>query len=81
MKTIPYRPSNGSEGMDFQARFCDKCSKDDMENGGIECDILGRVLSFQKDDPEYPKEWVIDEFGPQDRYPFHTAKCTAFQGN
>lgn len=65
-----YRPSNGSEGMDFMARFCDRCTKDrDYDNP---CEILGRTLGLMTQDPNYPREWIQDDDGANPR-------CTAFE--
>jgi hypothetical protein len=63
----PYRPPNGEDGMIFMETFCDRCSKD-ITNA---CTILFGSLSYDIDDPEYPKEWVYDA----DRNP----TCTAFE--
>ena len=70
----PYRPSCGTEGADFQAHFCELCTKDakyretlDGEDG---CPILASTLFLPLSDPRYPKEWVQDEQG---------ARCTAFE--
>jgi len=80
----PYRPSNGWEGANFEARFCDQCERqkafnDAWENyvlgggdnlGDVEgCNILTTVHGTQVDDPAYPKEWIEGATGP---------RCTAF---
>lgn len=67
----PYRPSNGSEGMDFMAHFCDRCTKDAAFRAGTgdSCPIAAATLAFQIGDPEYPKEWVQTD---------GVACCTAF---
>jgi hypothetical protein len=69
-----YRPSNGCEGLDFMAEFCDRCKRDaeyrrtrDGEKG---CPIAAAALAFVVDDPRYPKEWITDAAGP---------RCTAFE--
>ena len=62
----PYRPSNGTEGEMFMAEFCDRCSKCD-----VGCQIIVASMAFEKDDPEYPKEWVFDSEG--------CPTCTAFE--
>ena len=62
----PYRPSNGTEGVMFQERFCDRCAKDDYDHetgGGILCPIIGDTMCFDVTDSEYPKAWVINERG------------------
>lgn len=61
----PYRPSNGSEGMAFEAAFCADCHYEDRDrNDPLDmsdgCNILARALAFQIGDPEYPKEWIRD---------------------
>lgn len=64
----PYRPSNGTEGMDFMESWCANCQHDEREDKP--CQILGRTLAFQIDDPRYPTEWIETESGP---------KCTAYK--
>lgn len=64
----PYRPSNGTEGMDFMEQFCVRCKKDEDER----CPILGRTMAYQVDEPEYPVEWIRDDDGRNPR-------CTAFE--
>ena len=61
----PYRPSNGTEGEMFMEMFCDRCSKLSC------CRIVGLSMAVEKDDPEYPKEWVFDSEG--------CPTCTAFE--
>ena len=69
----PYRPSNGSEGMEFEHRFCNRCERerlwreDDFENDA--CGIHTWATAVSVDHPRYPTEWVQDERGP---------RCTAF---
>lgn len=67
-----YRPSNGSEGMDFTARFCDRCRRDQafQDGTGDSCPIVAATVICDVDDPDYPKEWIEDEQGP---------RCTAFE--
>jgi len=65
----PYRPSNGSEGMDFLARWCDRCAKD---AGGKVCDIIAETMARDVDDKNYPKEWVYEA-------PAGEGRCTAFE--
>lgn len=64
----PYRPSNGTEGMGFIENWCENCVHEADEDKP--CQILGRTMAFQIDDPQYPKEWVETESGP---------KCTAYR--
>lgn len=67
-----YRPSNGSEGVDFDDRWCAHCTRDaafrddDMKDG---CPIIAAAFLYDIDQPEYPKEWIEDDKGP---------RCTAF---
>lgn len=62
-----YRPSNGSEGLYFTAEFCERCTK--YADGG--CPILLNTLLYEKNEPEYPGEWVYDDSG--------NPTCTAFE--
>jgi hypothetical protein len=70
--TAPYRPSNGTEGIDFQARWCDRCKRDAAYRAGTgnSCPIVAATLAYNIDEPSYPKEWIRDETGP---------RCTAFE--
>lgn len=52
-----YRPSNGSEGMNFMRYFCDRCKY----NINQDCEILANSICYDINDPEYPKEWIYDE--------------------
>lgn len=68
---VPYRPSNGTEGAEFLAKWCERCLHDDV---GF-CPILDRTLIHEIGDPAYPKEWVRlagDALGS-------SARCTAFE--
>jgi hypothetical protein len=68
-----YRPANGSEGLCFQAQFCDRCVKDrgfpddDKEDGW--CPLIANALAYDITDPKYPQQWVLVGDEPQ---------CTAF---
>lgn len=66
----PYRPSNGSEGMDFQEQYCFRCAKDNYPDGPM-CPIVADSYVYKIDDPEYPKAWIIGDDG------FPT--CTEFE--
>jgi hypothetical protein len=70
----PYRPSNGSEGMDFIARFCRHCKRDarfrETQDGRGGCPIVAATFCYPTTDPKYPKEWIEDDDG---------ARCTAFE--
>lgn len=57
-----YRPSNGCEGIDFMAQWCDKCrhyvppnTVDDM------CEIQAFTTIYEVTDDEYPSEWTYDD--------------------
>lgn len=70
MSVKPYQPANGTEGVDFIARFCAGCAcePDDLEDDDG-CPILGQTMIHNPGDPEYPPQWVEDADGP---------RCTAF---
>lgn len=70
-KTEPYRPSNGTEGEFFYAEWCARCQR---EAGARKCGIIFAAMTYDEDDPEYPKEWVCDA----DSYPGNP-RCTAFE--
>jgi hypothetical protein len=72
MTTIPYRPSNGTEGDLFHSWFCFRCQH---ESEASPCDILSRSLAFALDRPEYPTEWIEDDV-PYPQY--SNPRCTAF---
>lgn len=73
----PYRPSNGTEGADFQMHFCDRCAWDAeyrrTDQGEDGCPLIAAAMladgCFAED---YPKEWVEDDDGSN-------ARCTKFQ--
>jgi hypothetical protein len=69
-ETRPYRPANGAEGDIFEINFCHKCKR--FENNKNEpCHIFYSALIHDVDDPEYPKEWVMEEI--------YSERCTAFE--
>ena len=70
-KTEKYRPSNGTEGEWFQAKFCENCTKDSEARP---CRILGYTMIFDVDDKDYPKQWVKDVGAEWPGNP----RCTAF---
>lgn len=70
MTTRPYRPSNGTEGDIFRARFCDRCTRD----FGRTCTIYNAAFWGDIDEPGYPPEWVVDESNTTGE----SARCTAF---
>jgi hypothetical protein len=68
-----YRPSNGSEGILFEENFCDKCKNETWNpetNKGKQCEILGCMMLFNINEPEYPSELVYKDDKPT---------CTAFK--
>jgi hypothetical protein len=62
-----YRPSNGTEGEFFQARFCYRCAKD----ANNDCEIILRSMAFNTWEDDYPREWT---YGEDDK-----PTCTAFE--
>jgi hypothetical protein len=67
MSQKSYRPSNGTEGMWFCAKFCDRCIHGRYEHTGDvndnPCEILTASFMCDINDPLYPKEWVYDSEG------------------
>ena len=63
-----YQPSNGTEGIAFINRWCDRCKRDTPED---QCPIIGDTMAFNPGDPRYPKEWVYEA-------PNGIPECTAF---
>lgn len=63
---IPYRPSNSTDGDIFIAEFCSRCTG----FFGGHCTILMRMMAFDVEDPEYPKQLVCTDSGPT---------CTSFK--
>ncbi len=70
----PYRPSNGTQGADFEDQWCSQCARDaafrDNPDSGDGCPIVAATFVYDITDPEYPKEWVYGRDGQP--------KCTAF---
>jgi len=65
-----YKPSNGTDGMIFQDKFCDRCKFRTEEILG-DCEIDLMAMSFEINDPKYPKEWIYDKNG--------NPTCTKFE--
>jgi len=61
-----YRPSNGTEAMIFEEKFCDWCTQ-----MSAECPIYLRAFIYLEDHEDYPSEWIYD---PEGR-----PTCTAFR--
>lgn len=59
--TKPYLPSNGTEGIGFEDRWCSRCQRDWMfhTKGAGGCSILIKALCGTQ-----PREWVVIESGP-----------------
>ncbi len=61
----PYQPSNGTEGMWFCEKFCERCIHEKyshtFNDDDKKCDILTRSMVYGVNDPEYPKEWIYDD--------------------
>ena len=59
----PYMPSNGTDGMAFEDRWCANCAKDwkykQTNDGADGCGILLRALCGVQ-----PSDWVETEAGP-----------------
>lgn len=51
-----YRPSNGSEGVDFTLKFCDNCIYD----GNYGCPIIVASMLYEVEDKEYPNQLVYN---------------------
>lgn len=63
----PYRPSNGSEGEYFMAKYCEHCKHDAKhrrtDDAQYGCKIIVYSFAYNIDDPNYPKEWVYADDG------------------
>ncbi len=68
---LRYRPGNGSEGAEFVARWCGKCTRDLGADAGDGCPILALTFVHPIDAPEYPEAWRRD--GPSG------PRCTSFE--
>lgn len=67
MSAEPWRPANGSEGLDFEDTYCANCKRLDFEG---RCGIQDAAFLNDIDDPDYPKEWIEEDGIP---------RCTAFE--
>lgn len=77
-----YRPSNGTEGDMFMARWCFRCERERRVMEGIDdpsegCEILARTLAVPSEDhPDFPTEWT---YQPESGHlPLYTARCSAW---
>ena len=78
--TVPYRPSNGTEGECFMDDWCQNCARDRALNGegdwddeGGWCPIIAKTFVYDVNDKEYPVEWIKDA----GEWPGNP-RCTAF---
>ncbi|TAA18213.1 hypothetical protein EA658_13780 [Pseudoxanthomonas winnipegensis] len=75
MTAQKYRPSNGTEGEGFICEFCGNCARSDHaqpdadDDSLLGCEITGRTMLYDVEDPEYPAEWIWDGLEP---------RCTAY---
>lgn len=65
-----YQPSNGHEGDLFRNAFCNRCKREEQEDGEP-CRILVETFAWDVDDEEYPEQWIIATDGQP--------TCTAFE--
>ncbi len=73
MTERPYRPSSGTEGIDFMDQWCDRCWRDAaFQSGeGDSCPIAAASMVYDISDADYPREWIIGDDG--------RPCCTAFE--
>ncbi len=57
-----YRPSNGTEGDIFHAKWCAPCSRNNPDKD-VFCPIIGAAMAYDIDDPEYPDAWQYGKDG------------------
>lgn len=55
-----YQPSNGTEGMEFIAKFCDNCIHDHVPSEKY-CEIVTMTMCLDVNDENYPIEWTYDD--------------------
>lgn len=66
-----YRPSNGTEGIEFESNFCGQCIHQCPDpEVGKNCDISMRAFFHEINEPEFPLEWQYDATG--------NPTCTAY---
>lgn len=58
-----YCPSNGTEGMVFESKFCDHCIHENAELQKY-CDLATNAHFFHPTEREFPIEWVRSGNGP-----------------
>lgn len=55
-----YYPSNGSEGMWFEDRYCSNCIHDNPDpNSPKKCEVILGALLHYPPEPDYPMEWRV----------------------
>lgn len=59
----PYRPSNGSEGEQFEALWCATCARYTNSENEETCRILNNTMVYSVSDPRYPAEWQYNAEG------------------
>lgn len=65
-----YRPSNGTEGIEFMNRWCFRCAHGVPDADGWPlCEVLAASFCFPLGDEGYPHELIYSDIGP---------RCTAF---
>lgn len=70
--TKKFRPSNATQADAFFSAWCYSCQRDKAMREGANfddcddserCEIIGRTMAHDVDDPEYPVEWHYDDNG------------------
>ena len=80
-----YRPSNGTEGLIFDADWCEHCERDREyrdnpdADAALGCQLIARAFAYDIDDPSYPKEWIELTAIASDGLPLVSGECTAFE--
>lgn len=69
----PYRPSNGTEGDLFEAKWCGTCARNKVAG----CAIRPASVCCGVEDERYPEEWVEDANDQSPFGPSFSARCTA----
>lgn len=70
----PYRPSNGTEGMIFESKFCNNCKNYLDEFDELKCPIWLNAGLFDIGDDDYPVELIYE-----DENNIYSGTCTAFE--
>lgn len=81
-ETIPYKPSNGGDGVWFELTYCGNCTHQNPDpNQNPQCNIKAYALCCHPSEPEYPKEWVCDHDGKNPCCKAHNKWNWQTQGN